>query len=161
MRIEYSRIFKIALICLIAATLAFIFIQSMLPPEVSKAESDTVGEIIEEIIPPETPPGEYVQKNLRKIGHFVEFAILGAEISLFVLLFARKLRYGIFAVVFSPLVALCDETIQIFSKRGPSVTDVWIDTAGFVSFGALVYLLYFAVILVKKKLTLRKQENDG
>ncbi len=161
MKIEYARIFKIALICLIIATLAFIFIQSMLPPEVSKAESDKVGEIIEEIIPPETPPGEYVQKNLRKIGHFVEFAILGTEISLFVLFFARKLCYGLFSVIFSPLVALCDETIQIFSKRGPSITDVWIDTLGFLSFSALVYLAYVAVILIKKKLTLRKQENDG
>ena len=161
MKIEYARIFKIALICLIIATLAFIFIQSMLTPEVSKAESDAVGEIVEEIIPPDTPPGEYVQKNLRKIGHFVEFAILGTEISIFVLLFARKIRHGLFAVIFSPLVALCDETIQIFSDRGPSVTDVWIDTAGFASFSALVYLVYLAVIFTKKKLIERKQENDG
>lgn len=161
MKIQYKQIFKIALICLIAATLAFIFIQSMLVPEVSKAESDAVGEIIEEIIPPETPPGEYVQKNLRKIGHFFEFAILGTEVAVFVLFFARRIRYVIFSVIFSPLVALCDETIQIFSKRGPSITDVWIDTAGFVSFSAAVYLSYLAVIFIKKKLALRKRENNG
>ena len=101
-----------------------------------------------------------MQKNLRKIGHFVEFAILGTEVALFVLFFARKLRYGIFSLIFSPLVALFDETIQIFSNRGPSITDVWIDTAGFISFGALVYLLYFTVIFTKKKLG-KKQENNG
>lgn len=161
MKTEYVKILKAALICLIIGTLAFIFSQSTLPPEVSKAESDAVGEIIEEIIPPETPPGEYVQKNLRKIGHFVEFLILGTEVAVFVIFFARKIRYGILSVIFSPLVALCDETIQIFSDRGPSITDVWIDTAGFASASAIAYLIYLAVIFTKKKLALRKRKNDG
>lgn len=161
MKPECVRISKIVLICLIIATLSFIFVQSMLTPEVSKAESDAVGEIVEEIIPPDTPPGEYVQKNLRKIGHFVEFALLGTEVAFFIFLFARRMRYAAAAIVLAPIVALCDETIQIFSGRGPAIADVWVDTAGFVSFSLLVYLFCFAIILIRKKQIGRKQENDG
>ena len=57
---------QIILILLVLSTIAFAFYQSALPPEESAEKSDKVGEIIEEIIPPDTKPGEYVQKNLRK-----------------------------------------------------------------------------------------------
>jgi len=84
MRYGYKNITKIALIILIFATVAFIFARSLKTPEKSSAESDKVGDIVEEVIPPETKPGEFVQVNLRKIAHFVEFAALGIEVAIYV-----------------------------------------------------------------------------
>ena len=153
---KLREIARISLIVLILCTLAFIFTQSMLSQETSSAESDAVGDIIAEIIPPETPPGEYVQNNLRKIGHFVEFAILGAEIALYVILFLRRYLYAVCALVLSPIVALLDETIQIFSGRGPMIVDVWIDVMGFFSAFVAIYAIYFATKAIIKGRKLKK-----
>ena len=61
-RIIYKSI-GIALIVLILVTIVHAFYQSSLPPAESSKESSKVGEIIEEIIPPQTPPGQFVQQN--------------------------------------------------------------------------------------------------
>ena len=155
---KLREITRIALIVTIVCTLAFIFTQSMLSQETSSAESDAVGDIVAEIIPPETPPGEYVQNNLRKIGHFVEFAILGAEVALYAIFFLKRYLYVVYALVLSPIVALLDETIQIFSGRGPMIVDVWIDVWGFSSSFVVIYVIYFAAKAILKE---RKQKKNG
>lgn len=152
--VKYKNIIKLLFILLIISTLAFIFIQSMLPPEKSSEESSAVGEIIEEIIPPETPVGGYVQTNIRKIAHFVEFATLGAWVSLFVIIFYRKKIYIFSSFLFAIITALFDETIQIISKRGPAITDVWLDFFGFSSIAVIIYTVSTLIIFVRAK---RKQ----
>ena len=154
--ISYSRLFLIALII---CTLIFTFYQSMLPPEESNEVSNNVSDAIEVIIPSDTPTGEYVHTNIRKIAHFVEFAVLGTEIALLVILFLpswgatlpEKRKMIIHSYVSAPIIALIDESIQIFTKRGPSVTDIWIDTAGFVALATISYVIYLAVILIKRR----------
>ena len=138
------------LLILIFATLAFIFVQSMLPKEASKAQSDAVGEIIEEIIPPETPTGQYVQKNIRKIAHFVEFAVLGAELALYVAFFMKRRLFIALSYPAALLAALFDETVQMFSGRGSAIFDVWIDFFGFFIFASITYAAYFAVFYFYK-----------
>ncbi len=145
---------KLLVILLIISTIAFIFIQSMLPPEKSSEQSNAVGEIIEEIIPPETTVGGYVQTHIRKIAHLVEFAALGAEVALFVILFLKKRIFLFSSFAFGILIALIDETIQIFSKRGPGITDVWLDFFGFASLAVIVYTVSGLVFYIKEK---RKQ----
>lgn len=141
---------QIILILLIAATLAHAFYQSSLPTQESVQESNKVGEIIEEIIPPDTKPGEYIQKNLRKLAHFAEFFMLGLWTSLFVVLFLRK--WGAFTALlpFGMISALLDETVQIFSKRGASVSDIWIDVLGFTTAALAVMLVFTVVILIRR-----------
>ena len=124
--------------------------QSVLPEEKSEKESNAVGEIIEEIIPPETPVGGYVQKNLRKIAHFVEFFVLGAEISLYALLFMPKTKRLLLTQPLGLTLSLIDETIQIFSDRGPEIVDVWIDYFGFVASSIIVLAIYCAACYVRK-----------
>lgn len=156
--IFYSRIILIALII---CTLCFTFYQSMLPPEQSSEVSDSVSDAIEPIIPSDTPTGSYVHTNLRKIAHFVEFAALGLEVALFVILFLptwgasvrSRLTFILHSYLVAPITALLDETIQIFTNRGSSVSDVWLDTAGFVSFATLVYLIYLAVVFIRRRRT--------
>ena len=48
------KIIRFVLLILIALNLAFIVAQSLLPPEESSKESSAVGDIIEQIIPPDT-----------------------------------------------------------------------------------------------------------
>ena len=149
MREGYLSVIKKILILLILATVAFIFIQSSMSPEKSAEQSDKVGEIVEEIIPPDTATGEFVKINLRKIAHFVEFALLGLEISLYTSLFLRKKNYALLSYPTALFIALFDETIQIFSGRGSSVKDVWIDFLGFSTAAALVYAIAFLVLYKK------------
>ena len=149
--LSVRKILKIALLLLIAGTIAFIFIQSLLPQEQSAQQSDKVGNILGEIIPPETPVGEYVQANVRKIAHFVEFAVLGIWVALYVVLFLNKYVCAAFSYLFALILALFDETIQIFSGRGPDVVDIWIDFAGYASFFTLVFVLSILVIFVSKR----------
>lgn len=155
MKIGIKKFSKILLILLIIFTVASIFMQSTKSKEESKSDSDKVGEIIEEIIPPETPAGDYVQTNLRKIAHFIEFFLLGIEVSLFVSLFHFSKIFVPSSLVFGLLVAAIDETIQIFSKRGPSVRDVMIDFSGFLVSALIIYTLSSLIKVISQK---RKQK---
>ena len=146
-----EKIIKLSLLALIVATLLFIFIQSALPPEKSSAESDTVGGIIAEIIPPETKPGAFIQLNLRKIAHFTEFFILGVELAAYVSLFMKR---RVFVALSYPAVlisAFFDESIQMFSGRGPAIFDVWIDFFGFFVSASLTYAIFFVARYIMRK----------
>ena len=147
---KYRPVLKISLVVLILLTIGFIFVQSMLPPEKSSEESDAVGEIIGEIIPPETKPGEFIQINIRKLAHFFEFALLGVELSLYAVLFLREKGFILKTYAASLFVALVDETIQIFSGRGPAIFDVWLDFFGFLTAASFVYAVAFFVTLFRK-----------
>ncbi len=149
-----KNLIRLLFVLLIIATVSFIFIQSMIPPEESEEQSGAVSEIIGEIIPPETPVGGYVQTNIRKIAHFVEFAVLGAEVAAFVVLFIKKIDYALASFLFAFVMAFFDETIQIFSGRGPQITDVWIDLSGFAATAIIIYTVCVMICFVKNK---RKQ----
>ena len=151
MRISPKHLIRAALLLLILLNLAFIFVQSLIPPEKSAAESGAVSEFIEEIIPPETKPGEFVQRNIRKIAHFVEFAALGAEVSLYLLLFFRRRPWIILSFPTALITGFLDETLQLFSDRGASVKDVWIDFFGFVFASVIIYTGYLILYLIRKK----------
>lgn len=144
--------FSIILALAICATIAFIFYNSTLPPEESSEQSGAFGDIIAEIIPPETEVGGFVQAYLRKIAHFTEYGLLGIELTLLCMLLLKKRARSLpNAFIFSAFVALTDETIQIFSKRGASVGDIWIDVGGYVFFSALTLVLLCALSLLIPK----------
>ena len=144
------------LLALIAGTVVFIFVNSALPPEVSAEQSGTVGGIIAEIIPPDTDLGSFIQEYLRKIAHFTEYGMLGIEISLLVFFyFKRRVLFGCSAAAVPFFVGFIDESIQILSDRGPSISDVWIDIGGFITFSLLSYAVLalgdITVKIIKKK----------
>lgn len=86
---------------------------------------------------------------LRKCAHFGEYALLGV-------LTAAALRTGTHfswpaALLPGTLAALCDETIQLFVPgRSGQITDVWLDTAGYLT-GALLTLLIFSLCRKRPK----------
>lgn len=152
-------VIRVLLIVGYICSLLFTFYQSSLPKEESKAESDAVLEWLEPIIPSDTPVGEYVHTNIREIAHFAEFFIQGIFLSLYIVLFIPsvsfdirgRLKYIIGTYVLSPIIPLLDETLQVFTSRGPEITDVWVDTFGFVCSISAVYLIYFIACLIVNK----------
>ncbi len=156
---QFIKIARITLIILIIVTLVFIYVRSTKSPEASIEESDKVGDIIAEIIPPETKPGEYIQTNLRKLAHFTEFFVLGIEIALYVVFFwNNKLAFGL-SYPLGILLGFFDETIQIFVERGAEIKDVWIDFLGYALAVSSVYIAYFVAIKVIDLYKKRKMEQ--
>ena len=80
---------------------------------------------------------------LRKAGHFAEFAILGWLMTKSFSLCKNFILLK--PLAFSLIVALCDETIQLFVPgRSGAVMDVWIDFAG-AAVGALLLRLLLEI----------------
>ena len=88
---------------------------------------------------------------VRKAAHFSEFASLGCLTAIFARLTlglagwrSAFLRTAGIPAVFCLLCAISDEVHQIFTGRGPRVTDVLIDFAGAVSGICLMHILIWA-----------------
>ena len=148
---------KKILAVLIALTLVLIWGQSILDREKSSEESGFVMEMIEPVLEIFVGQGNVTEYFVRKLAHFCEFFLLGAELLLFFVLkrerkagFLLTLTHGLFA-------ALADETIQIFSGRGSMVQDVWLDFSG-VTAGALAAL---AVTMLAAKIKKPSEEQDS
>lgn len=117
---------------LIILTLALIWGHSLLGREASSEESGFVMELLEPVLEMVVGEGNVTEFLVRKLAHFTEFFVLGLEMltffayrkPLFPQAFLLALTHGFFA-------AFLDETIQIFSGRGPMIQDVWLDVSGF------------------------------
>ncbi len=133
------QLFRYILIALIVLSLVFIFGQSCIPTDKSAEESEGVGSFLEEIFSPDTVFGRFVLTNIRKIAHFTEFFILGVWVSLYAVLYIKKRSAYAYSLPLALFVAFTDETIQIFSGRGPMIFDVWIDFFGFASAAVIIY----------------------
>ncbi len=131
---------KIYLI-LFCAMLGFIWGNSMLSAEASGAISHFVASLIGIGDGPSADEGHHL---LRKAAHFTEYAILGALSGLlFDSLSLDDMKKYVSAALIGFSVPLIDETIQIFSGRGPAIADIWIDIAGFALGAAVSFLVIF------------------
>lgn len=132
---------KRILLVLIALLLCFIWGNSLMSGEVSGAISSGLLGWIIRTFPFMNWLPEYL---LRKLGHFSEFGLLGFLLCWYFLQ-PEKARIAM-PLFLSMLAANIDETIQVVvPNRGPSVVDVWIDTAGACT-GMAVLLLGYTVI---------------
>ena len=131
MRADAVKRRRAAYTCPATLTLAFIWGNSLLPPEASWAVSEAVKSLLLALFPLGGGAGGEGTGLLgflvRKGAHFTEFALLGA------LLAARQ--RGLQGEKTLPLLggllaALTDESIQYFTGRTSSVFDVWLDFAG-------------------------------
>ena len=88
-------------------------------------------------------PENVTDHLVRKLAHFTEFCLLGAELIMLTCLL-RKLRVrNVLNCLFAGLsAAVIDETIQIFSARGSQAIDVLLDFGGVVAGVLLVFLIY-------------------
>lgn len=127
---------RIALWLLTIATVAFIMSRSMRGKTASNGESQWVTELLRRLLHNDSISHGFV----RKLAHFVEFFVLGVELSALCWLERRTSAQAYVNAWFAGLLtALGDETVQIFSQRGSQVQDVWLDTAG-MTCGLLILL---------------------
>jgi VanZ family protein len=143
-RTQKRMVLCITLLCLI---LTFIWGNSLLSAEASRAFSDWVKRLLSLAVTGEEPAAEG-SGLLRKIAHFTEFSALG--MCLCWLLGMLKCPRG-WGILLGGLTAGIDETIQIFVPgRGPGLLDVGIDTMGVITG---IILLTLGHNLVKNKKT--------
>lgn len=155
---------QLILLILIVLTVAFIFVQSALPTSVSNKESEAVSDAVGDVVSGVGSSSDekktdfigFIKKNVRKMAHFAEYAILGAEFFILVVLaYGKKgklrcrLPFGIKALILSMLPAIVvsffDESVQILSKRGYSVIDMWIDIFGYLTSFLILYIVFFFI----------------
>ena len=120
---------------LAALWLCFIWGQSFLSADLSRAESGRVLALLQRILPGLTA------HMVRKAAHFTEYLILGG------LVFGAYPERGRAAVLLTLLAGLSaaffDETIQLFAPgRSGQIRDVWLDLAGFCTSQLLLRLLW-------------------
>ncbi|MBQ9686315.1 MAG: VanZ family protein [Oscillospiraceae bacterium] len=137
-----KRCWNTVLTVLLVSTLCFIWGNSLLDREES---SDLSQGILAQLAPLIEGLGLDTQDDhwLRKLAHFLEFALLGGElILLFYVNAGARMRNFCGAAGISFLVAASDETLQLFTGRGAQVRDVLLDFSG-----ALTALLLAALVL--------------
>lgn len=128
----------VGFILLILLTVGFIFSQSCFSVEESQQESDQVLEFFSSHFAALFGGEELTSNFVRKLAHFIEFSALGAELSgLLLCTQHRGIQAYINVAGVGCFVALCDETLQLFTGRGSQVQDVWLDISG-VLFGLIL-----------------------
>ena len=153
-------VFRFLTLVALFTSLSFIFGNSLLPKGESASVSGGVQGMIEAIVGEDSPIAEFFRLYLRKIAHITEFALLAIEVTLLRFLYdKRSLSFFIHSLSFGLFVAVTDESLQILSDRGPSVSDVLLDASGylvlaFVTEGIIMFTLY-----AMKKRAERKHTN--
>ncbi len=115
---------------LILLALAFIWGNSLLPPQKSWEVSDAVQKILSYFTPVGSPSGGadgFWGVAVRKLAHFTEFFVLGGLLRL---RFRGQQKAPWLPLLAGLLAALVDETIQYYTGRTSLVFDVWIDFCG-------------------------------
>lgn len=146
----------LSVIC--ALIVAFIWGNSILSPEISDKIGRAAGSILSGFLGQGDETVTVGGLSVRKVGHFCEFFALGIAAWLFWRFLAVDKAWRI---VLTSLVGIAipflDETIQIFSGRGHSIKDVWIDIGGF-SAGVLVtvFAIWVVSAIVKRVKTNNK-----
>ena len=135
-------------------TVAFIWGNSLKSIPESSAQSTTVAEQVQPIVDPQQkiePP--VFHDYLRKAAHLVEFFFLGLFVCGFTICLGleQKKRFISLPLLMVLSVAVGDEFIQHFAKRGSLVTDVVLDFSGALA-GLLIFAIaYRFVVKIKKK----------
>jgi len=89
---------------------------------------------------------------VRKLAHFAEYTIAG----ILGMLFFRNLGFPVLSLFSGLLVALTDETIQLFVPgRSGQITDVWLDFSGILAGSAVYFILSAAAAYLNTKRTHR------
>ena len=158
---------RVLLIAAIICTLLFAFYQSSLPPTKSNDMSDSASEVLEMIIPSDTYIGEQIHNNIRAFAHFSEFFVLGFFVALFCSLVSTnnikitksKRLFVYVSLAFGTLCAFVDETIQIFSSRSFEISDILIDSLGYLIALLSVYYVYFGIFFVLNLISRHKNKH--
>lgn len=143
--------FKFVILALIILTIAFIWFNSSQSREESTGRSTGLLNFIADMLEPVGIDIDTTDDHwIRKAAHFAEFGLLGTELAVLAILCGSYGLQGDINCMFAGLsVAVVDETIQVFSNRGSSVTDVILDFSGIVC--AVIFVKIIYAIIKKRK----------
>lgn len=151
----------IIIILLIAATLGFIWGNSLKIKIESQQLSFRVLQLIRPLLDAIFSPENVTDHLVRKLAHFTEFGMLGAELILLTFLLQKlRLRTVLECLFMGLSAAVIDETIQIFSARGSQVVDVLLDFGGVIT-GAAVTLLIISIISRCRKAEQKRDKSSA
>ena len=137
---------------LIVLTIGFIWGNSILSKSASSSESEGLFALLQPVFDFIFGEGVITHGFFRKLAHFGEFGLLGLEICLLYFeVFGQEKKRIYQSLRLGLYVALIDETIQVISERGPSVVDVWIDFAGFLTATVMFYMIIGAFKSLKER----------
>ena len=156
-----KRILIVIDVLLIIATIVFILSNSATPSEKSNNTSQGITDKVIENVEPlkdaieqEKIEKEDVHKSVRKIAHVLEYALLGAELMLLLLLVfpVGPVKYLIYILFFGLFLAVCDESVQKLTDRTSNTVDILRDFGGLCLGIAFAYFIAAAVkSIVKRK----------
>ncbi len=101
--------------------------------------------------------GTITHSTFRKLAHVFEYFVLGIQ-SFALMLVIKGLKWLnlLFVLPFGIFVGVIDECLQLISKRGASVTDVFIDLIGFIFSGLIMAIL---TLIIKSKINKKYRNN--
>ncbi|MCR5204113.1 MAG: VanZ family protein [Lachnospiraceae bacterium] len=132
---------------------------------INKEDSSATSDIVVEMITPidELEPGyrsdtgwTYVELSslVRKLAHVAEYIAVSFQLMCIFLLKGKKKFVNYINCLFlGMLIALIDETIQLFSNRGSEIRDIWIDLLGVL--GGLL-IAFLAGVIVRRRSKVEK-----
>lgn len=134
---------RLLLVVLIIVNLLFIWGNSVLSQQQSHAISMSLKNFLTHLLPFDFSSVNFNSEHyLRKAAHVFEYLVLGV---LLTLCFGKfRLKNCLMIIAAGVIVASLDETIQIFTERGPAVKDVMIDICGFM-------IGFIAVMALKRR----------
>ena len=137
---------------LILSTFLFIWGNSLESIEESQAKSLSVMETVTPYLEVFVGEGNVTDHLVRKIAHFVEFAVLGFELGLLTLLRRREEMNPVLkCLLIGLLVAVLDESLQLLSERGSQVSDVLLDFCGVMTGLGFTLGMITLVRLIRRK----------
>ncbi|MEG2770043.1 MAG: VanZ family protein [Oscillospiraceae bacterium] len=143
-----KRIFWIILIL----WLGVIFFLSSQTGDESGVISEGMTESVVQTTDQENPVYKFVEKIIRKSGHFAEYAVLGILACLAFCCDKKSVKRYLAVFVFGTFYAMTDEIHQLYvPKRSGEVRDIFFDACG-VLLGILAFVFIFK-IMEKKRLT--------
>lgn len=155
MKNSASMRFRIIFFLLTICMIAFAFIHSSMPSDISASESEGVMTVLQDILNALGFSAELTDHIVRKAAHFTEYFAIGSLLMCCAYSFDRfkPYRYNSQICFVGLATAVCDETIQLnVPGRSGQITDVLLDFSG-VLCGALVLL---AVFTIYKNIKLKK-----
>lgn len=139
--------FRVIVFILTAGMIAFAFIHSSMPADLSSEESEGVMVILQNILDFFGFSTELTDHIVRKAAHFAEYTAIGMLLVSCAYSFSRTKPYRYYSqILFAGLAtAVIDETIQLnVAGRSGQITDVLLDFSGVIT-GAVFMLLFYMI----------------
>lgn len=152
---QTSMRFRVIVFILTIGMIAFAFIHSSMPADLSSEESESVMSVLQYILNFLGFSAELTDHIVRKAAHFAEYTAIGMLLVSCAYSFSRTKPYRYYSqILFAGLAtAVIDETIQLnVAGRSGQITDVLLDFSGLITgavFMLLVYMIYRKIRKIK------------